>query len=251
MYDTPADGQGEQQATEFQSLQKDSNFPPDKEGTWSHAKETDGWMHAHNAIRAEIELLLSSLEPLMREELSTAKIYFIQTAWKCHYDHVHAHHSNEDLLFVPFLSTRFEYPEQHEADHEALISSLESLRAVVESLAPGDTCGALYDGLKEYQSIMLPHLAAEEGDCLPLMRAFFTQEEIAPMVQKIIAAGPIVEMGSFIACMGVEAFRNDFMVQEGIPVFVWEKDFKARYQVYEKQFVKPLELLSAANLLEI
>lgn len=63
----------------------------------------NGWMHAHDAIRAEIELFVSSLEPLIKEELSTAKVECtgIQTAWKCHSDDVRAHNSNEDLCLFP------------------------------------------------------------------------------------------------------------------------------------------------------
>jgi hypothetical protein len=36
----------------------------------------------------------------------------IQTFWKAHFDHIHAHHTNEDAILVPFLKTRFKYPDK-------------------------------------------------------------------------------------------------------------------------------------------
>jgi hypothetical protein len=36
----------------------------------------------------------------------------IQSAWGAHEKHVHAHHGNEDEILVPFLKTRFHYPDK-------------------------------------------------------------------------------------------------------------------------------------------
>jgi hypothetical protein len=36
----------------------------------------------------------------------------IQTFWKAHFGHVHSHHTNEDAILVPYLQTRFKYPEK-------------------------------------------------------------------------------------------------------------------------------------------
>ena len=36
----------------------------------------------------------------------------IQKVWAAHYDHVDAHHKNEDVLLVPQLKTRFHYPDK-------------------------------------------------------------------------------------------------------------------------------------------
>jgi hemerythrin-like domain-containing protein len=237
---------------DFAQHQKLSEFPPDKESTWPYAKEDDGWMHAHNSIRAEMDLLIAAIDSIREKPLSAAQISYIQQAWQCHYEHVHAHHSNEDDLLVPFLSTRFVYPVQHENDHTALVAKLEALHAMVanlssSSLSPGDretggtTCESLVRALKEYQAMMLPHLAAEEEDSLPLMRAFFTPDEIKPVIQKI--AGPPIEVGSFIACMGVETFRTKFMVQEDIPDVLWAAIFQNPYRYYQENFATPLEKL--------
>jgi Hemerythrin HHE cation binding domain len=242
--------------------QKLPEYPPDKEGTWPYAKEDDGWMHAHNSIRAEMNQLVAAIDGIRDKPLSAAQISYIQQAWQCHYEHVHAHHSNEDDLMVPFLSTRFVYPVQHEHDHMALVAKLDALQAMVNDLSwsssspadskTGSTCESLARALKEYQAMMLPHLAAEEVDSLPLMRAYFAPEEITPIVQKILGAGPTFEIGSIIACMGVETFRNKFMVQEGIPDFLWEDDFQNRYQYYQDNFATPLvELLKLNGFLEI
>ena len=49
--------------------------------------------------------------------------------------------------------------------------------------------------------MMLPHLKHEEDVLLPLLRAYFTHKDVAPIVKEIVANGPNVEMGSFIHFM--------------------------------------------------
>ena len=93
--------------------QADTTYAPDKEITWTHPAETDGWMHAHNAIRgelADIKMALTKCEE--RGDLPEWAVVAIQQVWKNHSEHVHAHHKNEDELFVPFLDTRIKLPEK-------------------------------------------------------------------------------------------------------------------------------------------
>ena len=40
---------------------------------------------------------------------------------------------------------------------------------------------------------------------------------------------------------GGDAFRNEFMKQEGIPGFVWYIDFKSRHDTFVKEFLQPIE----------
>lgn len=93
--------------------QADTAFAPDKESSWTYGAETDGWMHAHNAIRGELEdIKLAFTKCQERGDLPEWAVSAIQQVWKEHYEHVHAHHMNEDELFVPFLETRIKLPEK-------------------------------------------------------------------------------------------------------------------------------------------
>ena len=70
-------------------------------------------MHAHNAIRGELEdIKLAFTKCQERGDLPEWAVSAIQQVWKEHYEHVHAHHMNEDELFVPFLETRIKLPEK-------------------------------------------------------------------------------------------------------------------------------------------
>ena len=73
-----------------------------------------GWMHAHNSLRAEMSALVAAVEAveLRGEFRDDWEVDCIQKAWAAHYAHIHAHHSNEDAILVPYLKTRFKYPEQ-------------------------------------------------------------------------------------------------------------------------------------------
>jgi hypothetical protein len=81
---------------------------------------------------------------------------------------------------------------QYEADHKELEAKLESLKNMCEGVKEGSTVAELSKDMQDYETMMLPHLLTEEEECLPLMRAYFTDKEIAPKVQEIIGNGPKV-----------------------------------------------------------
>lgn len=202
-------------------------------------------MHAHDALRYEMGLLKEALESAKKRSSSSKKfeVDCLKSAWECHAKHIHSHHSNEDELFVPFLRERIVYPEKPVTDHIGIDEKHKKISNMVMEFKEGSSFEDLYTEIVEYENLVLPHLKFEEDLCLPLMRAYFTPEEIGPMVQKIVAAGPKEEMGSFICCMGEETFRKEFMVQEGIPDFVWEADFEKRKAAFVENFSTPVETL--------
>jgi len=91
---------------------------------------------------------------------------------------------------------------------------------------------------------MLAHLLEEEAVCLPLMRAYFTPAEVAPVVQEIVKSGPPVEMGSLIYYAGEPAFF-EFMQQEGIPGFAWYIDFKGKRDNFQEVTKKNIDALTS------
>lgn len=117
----------------------------------------------------------------------------------------------------------------------------------VKALKTGDKIDAILKDFFIYESDMLPHLKQEEDQCLPLLRAYFTPEEVAPKIQEIIGNGPKIEMGSFITCMGIDKFRSEFMPQEGIPGFVYFIDFYFRVQAFNTGFSIPAEALKSGE----
>jgi hypothetical protein len=227
--------------------QADVKFAPDKESAWKHPMHKDGWMHAHNALRAEIARFRDALAQLAaRAQLRRWEVDCLQEAWREHRAHVHSHHSNEDDMMAPFLNTRIRSPDKLHDDHEALLITLEQLDQRIEGLSlergPG-SLDALHSEWVAYEAAMKPHLEEEEVTQLPLMRAYFTPEEITPIVQKIIARGPPAEMGSFICTMGEEAFF-EFMRQEGIPGFVWYLEFRGKRDAFQRLFIDNLDAVA-------
>jgi len=114
---------------------------------------------------------------------------------------------------------------------------------MINLLKPGDRIDELAKEWTAYEATMLPHLQEEEDVALPLLRAYFTPQEFMVIVQKLVANGPKIEMGSFIHSIGVDEFPNGFMKQEGIPFFVWYVDFKAKYNHFLEIFVKNIDAL--------
>jgi hypothetical protein len=225
--------------------------PADKEPLWNHPQEDDGWVHAHNALRGEIEGYGKALANTVARSDGKApaawEVAAMQQWWAGHAAHVLNHHKNEDDLFNPVMKERIRWPAKLETDHEGLVAHLDKLTGLTGALSTESAgcVSVLAAAFAAYKDDMLPHLLEEEQQGLPLMRAFFTPAEVGKVVQKILSnpAAPKEEMGSFIHFMGEEHFRNVFMPQEGIPFFVWFLDFKAKLQHYRTHIVSQLDAL--------
>jgi hypothetical protein len=119
------------------------------------------------------------------------------------------------------------------------------LEKLFKELKEGGTIDILLTTWIDYEDNMLPHLIMEEEQGLPLMRAYFTLEEIKPIVQEIVKHSPKHELGALVYWCGPDYFRNEFMPQEGIPSFVWYVDFQFKYSAYQQVFVKNVEAVKA------
>ena len=64
------------------------------------------------------------------------------------------------------------------------------LDMAVKALKTGDKIDAILKDFFIYESDMLPHLKQEEDQCLPLLRAYFTPEEVAPKIKKLLEMVP-------------------------------------------------------------
>eukprot|EP00930_Biecheleria_cincta_P025790 TRINITY_DN1829_c0_g1_i2.p1 TRINITY_DN1829_c0_g1~~TRINITY_DN1829_c0_g1_i2.p1 ORF type:complete len:290 (-),score=59.50 TRINITY_DN1829_c0_g1_i2:234-1058(-) len=231
--------------TQDKKWQADPQFAPDKESSWSYPKEKDGWMLAHNAIRGEVtDMKLALAKAVERGSLQKWEIVALRAAWEEHCAHISAHHSNEEQEFNPFLATRIRLPEKLEKDHGDLMKQLNLMKGLFDGLS--DSAAELHQAWLAYEEMMLPHLLEEEVGPLPLMRAYFRPEEIAPIVQKIVGKGPACEMGSFIYYAGEEA-SFEFMKQEGIPGFVWYIDFKGKRDQFQRSFAENLQAVVAGT----
>eukprot|EP00930_Biecheleria_cincta_P025791 TRINITY_DN1829_c0_g1_i3.p1 TRINITY_DN1829_c0_g1~~TRINITY_DN1829_c0_g1_i3.p1 ORF type:complete len:318 (-),score=54.86 TRINITY_DN1829_c0_g1_i3:234-1136(-) len=231
--------------TQDKKWQADPQFSPDKESSWSYPKEKDGWMLAHNAIRGEVAAMKLALAKVVeRKCVQQWEIAALRAAWEEHFAHISAHHSNEEQEFNPFLVTRVRLPEKFERDHDDLIRQLNLLNGLFAGLS--GSAVELNHAWLAYEEMLLPHLLEEEVGPLPLMRAYFRPEEIAPIVQKIVGKGPACEMGSFIYYAGEEA-SFEFMKQEGIPGFVWYIDFKGKRDQFQRSFAENLQAVVAGT----
>jgi hypothetical protein len=152
----------------------------------------------------------------------------VQEWWGGHLAHVQHHHANENAIANPFIRARVKYPAKLQDDHvtlQAMLNHIDSKFQNDEVVAASP--GPMLRTWRRYKAIMFPHLHEEEQVSLPLMRAYFTPAEVAPMVQRMLKTGTKVNLGSFFHHIpggkrGVQAF----MKQEGIPSFVWYLQFK-------------------------
>lgn len=221
-------------------------FKPDKESTWKYPATSDGWYRIHDTIRAEIAKIGGCMEKCAAGgALSAWQVKALKDIWATHENLVHVHHGHEDDLFTPLLKQRCQnLPEKLEKDHESLLADIKEVSAVFAALAEGDDI-AKKMGTKfmRYEQSMLPHLEEEEKIMVPIMRAFFTQQEIGKQVAAIMQKLKPIETGAFVHSNGSKKDNNIFMAQEGIPFFVWYIDFKGKRNVYRAQFETSVQAL--------
>jgi hypothetical protein len=215
--------------------QVDEKYNPDKEDTWGYPATKDGWMHAHNAIRGELNDLSEAIKSVATKYPNGTPswaIDSIKTLWNAHEIFIHAHHGNEDIIMTPFLMTRIKLPDKLESDHKIVVDIMNDVKQSIDDLKENDSLHLVLERLTSYQEALFPHLMEEENIALPLMRSYFTPKEVKPKVMEILSLEPSIAMGSFIYFMTEEVMRSDFMKQEGIPFFVWYIAFKKNYNKY-------------------
>ena len=173
-------------------------FKPDKEGTWHYPAEEDGWMKAHNAIRAELDLLQDCFEAVLSRggRLEKWEIECLQQVFDAHNLFLHEHHTSEDKILAPALAERFKYPEKLTDDHDAIVDALAVLKSKIGCLEAGvsrkESMEDILTEFKAYKSNLKAHLKEEEDIGLPLLRAYFTPAEYMKIVQKIMQGAPKV-----------------------------------------------------------
>eukprot|EP00557_Chaetoceros_sp_GSL56_P009470 CAMPEP_0176491438 /NCGR_PEP_ID=MMETSP0200_2-20121128/8430_1 /TAXON_ID=947934 /ORGANISM="Chaetoceros sp., Strain GSL56" /LENGTH=267 /DNA_ID=CAMNT_0017888863 /DNA_START=212 /DNA_END=1012 /DNA_ORIENTATION=- len=228
------------------TFQRKKESKPDKEHLWKGPMEEDGWVHAHNALRGELQDIKEALQSFPRNYPNGAPLWtieFITSVWKEHEKHVISHHTNEDEIMTPFMKERIILPEKLEEDHRYIVECMKQVSTCIESLKEGDSIDGVVNALLAYEAILIPHLLEEERVALPLCRAYFTPKEVRSKVFKMSMSSPPVEMGSFIHYMTEESFRTKFMKQEGMPWFVWWLVMRPKYRYFLKHVKEPLDSL--------
>lgn len=238
--------------------QADKAFGPDKESQWNHPADHDGWVHAHNAIRGELQMIQESLESLQKQvipedpssiNLKDWQVKALQSIFEAHCQFIHSHHRNEDEILTPELTKRIVYPEKLTSDHEGLVEAMSNLQKAFDNLKAGDdvksTASALLSQWSAYSQDLKEHLLEEEEIGLPLCRAYFTPKEVKAIVQKLLKKETKMELGSFVYHMGEARMRTEFMKENSIPFFVWYIAFSGALKLYQKNV---MELVGALKL---
>ena len=214
--------------------QVDSKYAPDKSSSWTHPIQDDGWMHAHNALRRELEDILKAVSKLKTHHPKTPQwaIESLHRVWSAHTVHVKGHHMNEDNIANPAMKKRINLPDKLESDHEDVMEKVENITNAINALEENDSIDKVENAILEYKNVLIPHLLEEEEIALPLFRSYFSPQEWIPVQREIMKKAKPIELGSFIYYQTEQHFREKFMKQEGIPFFVWQLVLRSKYQYF-------------------
>ena len=168
----------------------------------------------------------------------------IQSWWAGHVAHATNHCKAEEESYRPIMSERFVWPEDVGSLHKKLDSLRDKVGKAVDNLnADKSTLLSFRAVLSTYEKNMLEHFRVEETTALPLMRAYFTPEEISLVQKKVLEDAPENATGALIHTMGADRFKSEFMKERGIPFFVWHVAFKSRLSNYQSDMVSKVDAI--------
>lgn len=213
--------------------------------TWADIPvEKDGWMLAHNALRADLADLNKAIPQLLSyEQAGKGEMWMYENVagwWHFFYENLESHHHNEEHVFFPPTVGRFEIPERFTSDHKTLMANLAAVDDDIKKLAK--TAGSaeripllekLRADLTQFCDHLLPHLVEEEQVLLPLYRQHFTVQEISALIQPMVRKMAWHEMPHFLRSMTRED-QLAFMAQENIPSFVQKMIIAPRQRKFDR-----------------
>ena len=105
---------------------------------------------------------------------------------------------------------------------------------------------SLAQAFEPYATHMCAHLKAEEDVAIPVMRAYFTEDEFKATGAQMGSKGG--HAGSFVYYITEEKFRNEIMPRWRIPFFVWYLAFGPALKEYEQSVIAKRQALEANQL---
>eukprot|EP00986_Skeletonema_menzelii_P016034 scaffold13310_cov178-Skeletonema_menzelii.AAC.5 len=168
--------------------------------------DNDQWTLSHNALRCEIKSMIQALGLFMgRIDNGGVPEWAVNTIkewWESHVAHITDHCKSEETSYEPMFTERFNWPAEIDELHDALDSVKDKVQTAIDKLnTEKSTVAAVRDALSNYEETMLKHFQVEETTALPLMRAYFTPEEISVVQRKILEDAPENAMRALIYAM--------------------------------------------------
>lgn len=166
-----------------------------------------------------------------------------QEWWVGHYEHVAHHHKTEDEVLHPMVRTRVAVMAEFETSHE----ELNNLLVVVDKAIRNrnfQTAAELAPVWHGYRTALYPHLVEEEHIMVPLIRAYFTPEEVNQRTTEMLRTMPKVALGSILHHLagGKEGVMT-FMARTGYRWHEWYTEVHAIRTHYREHMESKLESL--------
>ncbi|KAI2504697.1 Hemerythrin HHE cation binding domain [Fragilaria crotonensis] len=176
----------------------------------------------HEAIRRELTAMCRSVDQLVylfvNDEDTRETHKALHEGWRAVYfcewfvgpftDMIYDHHDNEEIIYFPWIKTRVDLShwdaEKLSHGHEDLMEMMARAADLCKEIIAkkGENCAnelsQLQVQLRELKDFMDEHLAEEERDITPLLRAHFTQKENDEIVQEILKRGGVQSMRNLL-----------------------------------------------------
>ena len=94
---------------------------------------------------------------------------------------------------------------------------------------------SLAQAFEPYATHMCAHLKAEEDVAIPVMRAYFTEDESKATGKRMGSEGG--HAGSFVYYISEDKFRNEVMPRWGIPFCFWYLAFGPAMKEYQESVI--------------
>ena len=153
------------------------------------------------------------------------------------------HHKTEDEIVAPFVRSRVVLPDDFRTSHDVL----DSVAAAVDDAVTRrgfHAASEIAPTFHAYRTALYPHLVEEERVFIPLLRAYFTQEETFAAFARAIRASPKLSVGSLLHHLagGKEGVMT-YMARSGYPWHAWYTELQGTRAAYREKMESKLESL--------
>eukprot|EP00438_Fugacium_kawagutii_P000791 Skav204580 [mRNA] locus=scaffold767:108394:109074:- [translate_table: standard] len=204
---------------------------------------------SHNSIRSGLRDMHLAIRAMAgRHELENWEAKVLKEAWAMHKELISSSLKNYDGVVVPFLNNRINLDSRMKEGHFEVLEAADQFEFRIKALkadkASKEALKKFHKAFEEYKEKILKYLDCQEKIDLPLMRAYFSPEEVRRVVQQLLAAMTAAETGSLIFYAGEDTFSEFMSKDGGISTFTWLYSLKSKSDQFYLKYVQPLAFVT-------
>ncbi len=219
----------------------------EKNDRWPFTTKDDGWIKAHDALRADLSDLRAVIQAMQQlaknNRLTKRQIKSVLVYWARFQHSLTHHHDTEDHIVIPWMCTRVLVPDTVASEHKELLDAMEAVDTKIKAVDMTESSiAALYEKFQILERVVLDHFQEEEASVLKLLRLHFTFAEFIPVEKQILKHLGPADLGWILRAMKNDEERRYWMTNVAkIPRLVQSLLMLPFCRRHLRKYIRPLQ----------